>query len=84
MIIGMSVGGFLIVAGIVIGRFMPARRKLNTKKLVCGCTHHLAMHDPETKECSVDVWISRYDSTGNDAGYEQAPCACRQYIGPPA
>jgi len=78
-------GAVIAFAAVGIGFSLPSRRRRpNPKKAICGCTHHLALHDPETRECSSTVPVPIYDSTGEVRGYERKPCACRQYIGPPA
>lgn len=73
----------LVVIGILLGRFLPGRRKgrplQKPLQPVCGCRHHYASHDPETGECNVSVRgrpVS-YDSLGNPD-----LCLCRAYDGP--
>ena len=60
----------IALAGVLIGRFLPNRRKRNDLKPIkpiCGCKHHLSYHDPATGRCRNGDW---------------GGCACRQYSGP--
>jgi hypothetical protein len=78
-------GAIILLAGIAIGAVLgrlPARRKdPKPVEAVCGCTHHHSMHDPETGACNAEVQVAKYNS-GQWAGYEHKPCACRRYSGP--
>jgi hypothetical protein len=73
-------GAALIVAGMGIGRFWPARRKgpkpPEPVRPVCGCDHHHSYHDPQTGQChgrrNLGYW-------GGQQNYED--CSCRQYSG---
>jgi hypothetical protein len=71
--LAMLAGAFILAAGILAGRFLPARRRPAIPKQpdpVCGCGHHYAMHDPEKHmECAVEF--------GN-----KMKCACVRYAGP--
>jgi hypothetical protein len=64
-------GAAIMAAGVIIGRFLPARRRRPREVIepVCGCTHHHSFHDPETGECHGEV-------------RGQMRCTCRQYSGP--
>lgn len=48
-------GGGLVIAGMPLGRFLPARRRSpkppKPVKPICGCSHHHSYHDPKTGEC---------------------------------
>lgn len=75
----------ILLAGIVIGRFLPGRRRKprmpTPPKPVCGCTHGLQTHDPETRRCHAQVKTYRHNGISEVLdGY--ADCACRQYTGP--
>jgi hypothetical protein len=61
---------FLLLS-FLLGAWRERRRAV---KPICGCKHHLAMHDPGTLMCN----FSRYNS---DTG-RQMPCGCKRYIGP--
>jgi hypothetical protein len=78
-------GALILLAGILVGRFVPARRRRpkppRPVKAVCGCTHGIQTHDPETKRCHARVKTYRHDGIKEVLdGY--ADCACRQYCGP--
>lgn len=85
-------GALILLAGIVVGRFLPGRRRklksLIPVKAVCGCGHGLETHDPETKACHARVRKYKWDSyagfmmSGKEVFAGYADCACRQYTGP--
>ena len=80
-------GGGLVaisyIAGVISGRI---RRRITIDKdpdPICGCNHHLAMHDERTGRCSETVKTpSKYNGGGNAIAYEYMPCTCRRYVGP--
>src|SRR5690348_9125161 len=94
----MLAGGGLVFLGMCIGRFMPARRRgPKTPKPslpICGCDHHLSMHDPKTGECNEKVPGTRVpvrDEKGKPVKdnwgeviftTEGVSCPCKQYTGP--
>lgn len=86
MVLEMLAGGCLVLAGMLLGRFLPARRRTpqppKPPKPVCGCTHQLAFHDPATGECHGVNSVEKYSRTGYWVGEEQIRCTCRQYDGP--
>ncbi|WP_461110919.1 hypothetical protein [Streptomyces calidiresistens] len=49
---------------------------------VCGCGHHLAMHDGRGHCHEVVQRPTGWDADRRPLGYEPADCACRQYVGP--
>jgi hypothetical protein len=64
------------------------RRELATQaanrppEAVCGCTHHLAMHDKQgachgTVEAAVE-----WDANRQPTRYEARRCECQRYVGP--
>jgi hypothetical protein len=77
-VVEMLAGGGLAILGVVVGRFLPARRRhpkpSRPAKPVCGCEHELSFHDPKTGECHSKMLIPGY-GWNND-------CTCRQYTGP--
>lgn len=75
-------GALILLAGLVIGRFLPSRRKPKTPQAICGCKHHLAKHDPQTRACHATIEQRKYNKAGENIGEEHVPCTCRQYIGP--
>lgn len=72
--ISLAVGAVLLGIGYLCGRLGRARRVPPPKDPYrCGCTHHLAAHDPKTNACNASVY------KGSIYGYQ--PCACKQYVG---
>jgi hypothetical protein len=69
------------LAGVLIGRFLPNRRKgpkpAKPVEPLCGCEHHHSFHDPQTGRCSGQVQIGYWNSE-----YHYKTCTCRQYSGP--
>lgn len=84
----MITGALIFATGLLVGivlRSIRWRRGLSKPpKPVCGCTHHHAMHDPETRSChaKVEGEPARYDSFGEPTAWRQVQCSCRQYTGP--
>ena len=68
-------GALVAFAGYKVG---TRRRTLPSPEgPICGCEHHFAMHDPETKKCHAYVgWHWQ------DAVRVEDFCMCRQYTGP--
>lgn len=54
------------------------RRKRKEPEPRCGCGHHLAMHDPDSKHCHAQ-WQFRPQP---GAPLKLRDCTCRQYVGP--
>ena len=82
-------GAGILAAGMVIGRFWPARRRMpKPQKPVCGCTHDLAHHEPDGQgggiacHAAVKGKITNWDDTGFPNGWDLGRCACKQYTGP--
>jgi hypothetical protein len=77
---GIEVGAAIVI-GILIGRFLPNRRKgpkpTRPVRPVCGCEHHHSFHDPQTGQCSFTG--QEYRGHGK---YEELSCTCRRYSGP--
>ncbi len=75
------------LAGVLLGRFLPNRRKgpkpPKPVEPICGCEHHHAHHDPATGKCHAGVEVpSKYNQYGVVIAWTNASCACRQYSGP--
>jgi hypothetical protein len=84
----MIVGALILLAGILIGRLLPGRRRqpgfAKPPEAVCGCGHHHSFHDRESSRChatvnGVPIHRDRYGYTD---GWEQVQCPCRAYSGP--
>lgn len=74
-------GTVIALTGVLVGRFLPARRKrsgLKDVKPVCGCGHHQSFHDPNTGGCHSMMRVP--NSMSRDSYY--TTCTCRQYSGP--
>lgn len=70
-------GALILLAGILIGRFAPARRRkpkpVKDPKPICGCGHHRSFHE-DGGACKERVYL------GIAEGHK--PCTCRHYVGP--
>jgi hypothetical protein len=79
--LSLLLGAAVFAAGMLAGRFWPARRKgLRPQKPpqpICGCDHHLSYHDPQTGACHAQVYIGHWDWQD-----QHRACTCRQYAGP--
>lgn len=74
-------GAAILLAGIGIGRWWPARRraaKPGAVEPVCGCEHHYSYHDPASGRCH---GLTRVPSTMSVDSHHR-PCTCRVYTGP--
>lgn len=79
-------GGGLVIAGVILGRFLPARRK-NPKlkppsEPICGCGHHFSFHAPATGICKGTNRRVKYSGGGSNVGQHDFPCGCQVYSGP--
>lgn len=79
-------GALIALAGFLVGRFLPGRRRLARPTLppaaVCGCRHHASFHDPVTRACHATDRRMKYDEEGYNCGTHDFPCTCRKYTGP--
>lgn len=76
---GLVEGALILLTGILLGRFLPGRRK--APKLpapVCGCGHHYSFHDPQTLACGYESAI--YLGSGKYG--PTCICRCARYAGP--
>lgn len=75
----------MFLAGVAVGGLAFRRRAPDPvgAQPVCGCTHHLSMHDPETGHCH-DIRVQRsFQPKGDGHSYDKEdPCPCRRYVGP--
>ena len=80
--LSLIIGPAIFAAGMLTGRFWPARRKgpkpPKPVQPICGCEHDLSFHDPETGECHA---LMRVPSTMSRDSYH-TDCTCRRYNGP--
>jgi hypothetical protein len=73
--------GVAVIVGVLLGRFLPNRRKGPKPKTVkpeCGCGHHHSYHDPKSGVCN---GVMKVPESGSRLSYHQQ-CTCRQYSGP--
>ncbi|MFI7122627.1 hypothetical protein [Amycolatopsis sp. NPDC049868] len=82
--ISLTLGYCLFGAGLLVGRLTRRRAPADaTTKPVCGCSHGLEHHDPESKECRGEILHRDARSTsGIYIGNQWVACTCRQYVGP--
>ena len=70
-------GGLIALAGVLVGRFLPGRRRApkppKPVQPVCGCGHHRSFHANGGK-CEQKVYRGYLEGYG--------PCGCKQYVGP--
>jgi hypothetical protein len=59
------------------------RRRTDNPPPICGCTHHLAYHDPTTGVCTKHVSrTGAYVKAADEWADEWVQCDCKQYVGP--
>ena len=79
-------GAAILLTGIGIGTITGRRRHPKPPKpleAICGCTHHLSLHDPKSDRCHSVIEVPNYvDQTGATRNWKFEPCPCRQYVGP--
>lgn len=82
--ISLAVGAGLFGAGLLAGKLTRRHTGAGTTpKPVCGCSHGLEQHDPDTKECHGETLHRDARSTsGIYLGNQWVACTCRQYVGP--
>lgn len=82
--LSLLVGGVLLGAGWLAGRFAPARRRgPKSVQPVCGCKHHLAYHDPKSGHCMEENRVvTQRDAAMVPVAWKEIPCTCEQYVGP--
>jgi hypothetical protein len=73
----------LFAAGVLAGRLRRTPQDTaGGHAPVCGCTHHLSMHDPETGHCHGYAWTEYSPPNGAPSYDLKVDCACRRYVGP--
>lgn len=79
-------GVIIFLVGTGFGRILRLRRsgpKPKVIKPICGCGHHLALHDQDGCHDTVDVAIKwRTDSYNvtTALAWRYEPCPCRKYV----
>lgn len=78
------VGAGLFATGLLTGKLTRRRTPAadTTPKAVCGCSHGLEQHNPDTNECHGQMRRDKHNKFGDWIGHEWVPCTCRQYVGP--
>jgi len=81
---GMLEGAAIALAFLLIGRFLPGRRRHRVKKVqpACGCGHHYSFHEPDNGACHATEELRTGTDKRGYGLYEQVTCQCRQYSGP--
>jgi hypothetical protein len=81
-------GALILLVGLVVGYLVGVTRKPRPPKAlpppepICGCHHHLALHDLAKKTCT--GWtkhVTLYEN-GIERKWEFYPCKCKHYVGP--
>lgn len=67
---GILEGAAAVLAGYLIGRFMPGRRHFKVKGPICHCKHAVNYHR-DKDGCQHPSGLFRDDT-----------CSCRKYVGP--
>jgi hypothetical protein len=85
-LISVMLGAGLALFGVITGApvVLLLRHRAPAREpdpYTCGCTHALAVHDPETNRCNAAVEVQLYNTLNQPAGRKAAPCPCRQYVG---
>ncbi|MBP2474829.1 hypothetical protein JOF53_003701 [Crossiella equi] len=82
--ISLAVGAGLFATGLLAGKLTRRRAPAGTTpKPLCGCSHGLEQHDPDTKECHGQILHKDARTEGGTwIGNQWVPCTCRQYVGP--
>jgi hypothetical protein len=76
-VLEMLTGGVLFLLGVLVGRFLPARRAAEPPKPICACGHPLSSHSPKSRVCCVETVRTL---GGREVGSHVCPCL--QYVGP--
>jgi hypothetical protein len=77
--VSLVTGAAILIAGVLIGRVgrRTARRQGSDPQPICGCTHHRALHEPDTGRCRGENrqgnWLD---------GWRHVKCTCQRYSGP--
>ena len=80
-------GALILLAGILVGRFAPSRRRAPKPrpepKPICECGHGFHDHDPASSACHGRAELKRYSIAEERKVFDKyGPCTCRRYVGP--
>lgn len=83
----MLTGALILLAGLVIGYLIGRVHKRPPRppkqpQPICGCEHHLALHDPKSSACSGQRQHVTLYENGIPRKWVYYSCDCKQYIGP--
>jgi hypothetical protein len=85
----MLTGGALFAAGsaatYLYFRFAPSKALTPIEpspEPICGCEHHLSLHDPTNGGCSGKAREGLKYTNGRMTNWNWIPCPCKQYVGP--
>lgn len=76
------VGVWLFLAGYITRMVMNRRTRRAADAPVCGCEHHLSMHDPVSGNCHGQVDTLIVPPSVGRTFREWRQCTCRRYVGP--
>lgn len=75
-------GGTLVAAGVLLGRFLPARRRGPKPpppvRPICGCNHSISFHADGKGPCA---WVGEKHYRSG-VGTVTPKCTCLTYVGP--
>lgn len=79
---GLLGGGVVAAAEHLLPRRAP--RQPQVPEAICGCGHHLSMHDLKTGACHEQVGTDEgiFSPDNRFLAYKVAQCLCRHYVGP--
>jgi hypothetical protein len=68
------------ISGVTLGMvaFRPKRPK--PSQPVCGCDHHLALHDENGCHGTRQVAVGFLAHSGKPVDWVERPCLCRQFV----
>lgn len=72
----------LSTSGGLLAGFVAGRWSKRQPDAVCGCNHHLAHHDPKTRQGKAAIEVKLYSDRGTKLGKAWEDCACQCYVGP--
>lgn len=82
-------GALILLVGLAVGRLSAGRRKTSPSQTfalsgatICGCTHHLSMHDPKAGDCHGAMKNPAYskDQYVSKSNPKEIKCSCRHFV----